>query len=117
MVGGAPDFTQQVTGNAVFAEPAVRADTSIENITDSYGAADLYILNPGGVLQGDLNRLDLYPRPGRLSGPLVETGAFESYADWNRDFNGGTRNGIFRGAYSGEGSNPGWQISLSRKPE
>ena len=117
VTGGASGFTQQVKGNAVFAGSPIRAGDSRENITDSYGAADLYLVNPGGSLQGDASRLDLYPRAGMLTGPTVDMGELENFLDWNEDFNGDSRSGSFRGAYSGDDVNPGWQLSLTRKPE
>jgi hypothetical protein len=38
------------------------------------------------------------------------------YLDWNLDFNGVSRITSFRGAYSGDTTNPGWQVSLAIKP-
>jgi hypothetical protein len=35
--------------------------------------------------------------------------------DWDRDFNGTAYDNVFRGAYSGEGVNPGWTPALSQK--
>ena len=74
-------------------------------------------MNPTGVLSGETDRLDLYPLAGTLTGAAVDLSGLTSYTDWNRDFNGAGRPGTFRGAYAGEGQNPGWLPALERKPE
>jgi hypothetical protein len=59
--------------------------------------------------------MDLFPKAGSAvkqpASPLVTTG-LDAFADWNRDFNGNLRDLAFRGAYSGEGTNPGWRLAL-----
>ena len=38
--------------------------------------------------------------------------------DFDRDFNGISKgNRIFRGAYAGEGTNPGWRLQAQIKPD
>lgn len=63
------------------------------------------------------NRLDLHPRPGRLSSPSSSPVVpYSALLDADRDFNGAPRHGRFRGAYAGEGNRPGWTPTLARIP-
>ncbi len=108
------NYTQIVNGNAVFSDDAISTASVVvesENVTDSYVNAVNYLANPGGV-----DVLDLFPVAGMLSGNLIATNNFQRYTDWNKDFNGNIRDNFFRGAYSGEGANPGWQPSRMFKP-
>lgn len=116
VVGGAPGFEQRLIGNASFASTPLAGGTQLGNVTDAYAAASDYLVNPTGVLTGMTDRLDLYPLPGTLGGDPLDLSGLDAYADWNRDFNGLPRPGTFRGAYAGEGSNPGWLPALERKP-
>jgi hypothetical protein len=63
-----------------------------------------------------LGQMDLYPKTGTLQAAAVDTTPLTSFLDWNSDFNGLSRLGAFRGAYSGEGTNPGWRPSLAIEP-
>jgi hypothetical protein len=109
--GGNPNFTQRIIGNAVFASSPLQGPNKIANITAPYASAHLYVNDP----YGPIGELDLYPLPGMLTGALIDTSALSAYTDWNRDFNASVRDQSFRGAYSGEGSNPGWQLALDMK--
>lgn len=51
-----------------------------------------------------------------LEGTLEFGDAFQ-WRDADRDFNGAWRSGTYRGAYSGDGNNPGWLPDLDFKPE
>ncbi len=115
--GGLGGFTRELTGNAVFAATPLSGGDQIDNVTDTYAAAASYLANPGGAIAGGVDRLDLFPLPGTLSGAAIDLSGLAVYEDWNRDFNGASRPGTFRGAYAGEGSNPGWLLALERKPE
>ena len=53
--------------------------------------------------------------PGTLGGPVDTTGLL-GYPEADRDFNGALRAASFRGAYAGEGSNPGWLPALEIMP-
>jgi hypothetical protein len=117
VVGGDGGFEQRLIGNASFAATPLAGGTQLDNVTDGYAAASAYLVNPDGVLTGDVDRLDLYPLPGTLDGPAIDLSGLAAYADWDRDFNGVPRPGVFRGAYAGEGVNPGWRPALERKPE
>jgi hypothetical protein len=111
--GGAPGYTQRVTGNAVFAETPITAANQQNNVTDSFAAAATYLVNPTGLPGGGL---DLFPRPGMLTGAALATTTYHGYGDWQRDFNRLLRDWTFRGAYAAAGVNPGWLPRLARMP-
>ena len=112
VTGGSNSFTQKVIGNAVFASTPIQAADQTDNITDAYSAASIYLDNPFGPL----GQFNLYPRPGELIGPQLDTSEFENFTEWNLDFNGQVHSGQFRGAYAESGVNPGWLPKLERKP-
>ncbi|HXF45447.1 MAG TPA: fibronectin type III domain-containing protein, partial [Burkholderiaceae bacterium] len=114
--GGASGFTQQVLGNAVFAATPISvsgsAASATGNVTDGYANASTYLNNPTGAL----GALDLYPRAGQLRGSALDTAGLTGFTDFDRDFNGAARDWALRGAYSGDGTNPGWRPKLEIKP-
>lgn len=109
--GGDSRFTQQVIGNAVFAATPISAGGASGNITDAYAAAHLYTSDP----YAPVGELDLYPLAGALRDTALSTTPFSAYTDWNLDFNGRVRDPAIRGAYGGEGANPGWRLALEMK--
>ncbi len=109
-----PAYPQRVTGNAVFASTPLNGGTLSNNVTGTYTAASTYLNNPTAALGAGL---DLYPKTGQLQGTAIDYSPFTALLDYNRDFNGTTRNTIYRGAYSGSGTNPGWTPALAIKPE
>lgn len=117
VAGGLGGFTREVTGNAVFAATPLSGGIQTDNVADAYAAAGGYLVDPDGAIAGAGDRLDLFPLPGTLAGPAIDLTGLSVYEDWNRDFNGAPRPGTFRGAYAGEGTNPGWTLALERKPE
>ncbi|WNM63964.1 hypothetical protein [Candidatus Nitrospira neomarina] len=111
--GGYPEFQQKVLGNVVFAGTPIQASDVLDNITDVFAAAGNYLVNPFA----SPGQLDLYPRPGKVTGVPITTDSFNGqFTDWNLDFNGTLRDFRFRGSYAGEGQNPGWLPKLERKP-
>ena len=114
--GGQAGTTQRVLGNAVFASAPISvsgADASAsDNVTGAQSAAATFLTNPTGAL----GVLDLFPKAGQLSGTPLGTTGLTSYTDYDRDFNGAARNWSMRGAYSGQGANPGWKPILDFKP-
>ncbi|MBN4079345.1 hypothetical protein JYT26_01765 [Beggiatoa alba] len=112
--GGSLDFEQKVIGNAVFAANPINAADQFDNVTDSYTAAVNYLNSPGGdPLDGTL---DLYPLQGKLLNMGIDNSSYNTFVDWNLDFNGNVRESGYRGAYSGAGQNPGWLPRLNFKP-
>jgi hypothetical protein len=113
--GGIAGTTQRVLANAVFAGGAplsLAGAIGTDNVTDTEANAASYLTNPLAALPS----LDLFPKPGMLKKTAADLSGVDVFPDWNRDFNGITYDAVFRGAYSGEGTNPGWQPALSRKP-
>ncbi len=113
-VSGGDAAQQKVIGNAVFAATPINApgQSQADNVTDSFANAGNYLVNP----TGSPSQLDLYPLVGTLTGSALDTSSYQTFQDWDRDFNSNQHNGTFRGAYSGEGINPGWLPKLERKP-
>lgn len=110
--GGSTAYQQKVIGNAVFAGTSIQAPDQSDNVTDTYQNAKNYLANPTGAL----GQIDLFPKVGTLKGTVLDTSSFNSFIDWDLDFNGNHHDGTFRGAYAGEGSNPGWLPKLEVKP-
>lgn len=116
--GGASGFTQRVLGNAVFSpgspiSASGAGASATQNTVDSQPNAALYLNSPLSAL----GALNLFPKAGTaLEQAPLDTAGLEMFPDWNRDFNGDTRNPAYRGAYSGEGTNPGWLLGLDVKP-
>jgi hypothetical protein len=117
VTGGAAGTTQRVQANVVFAAGVPISVTSIgssqsDNITGAQTASVNYLVNPLAAV----GSLDLFPKVGMLKGAALDLSALAAYPDWNRDFNGVAYDTEFRGAYSGEGTNPGWTLALEQKP-
>jgi hypothetical protein len=110
--GGASTSTQRVFGNAVFAATAISASDQSNNTTDSYANAANHLIDP----RGTIGALDVFPKTGMLSSTAWNTTELSGFTDAAVDFNGATRNWSRRGAYSSDGSNPGWRLALERKP-
>jgi hypothetical protein len=111
VTGGNPNFTQRIIGNAVFAASPIQGPNKVANITAAYGAAAQYVNAP----YAQPGQLDLYPKPGMLTGTTIDTTPLTGYTDWNRDFNSSVRDQTFRGGYTGAGTNPGWRLGLAIK--
>jgi hypothetical protein len=108
-----PAYPQRVRGNAVFAVQPISGGQQADNITGPYSAAGQYLTNPTGTLG---TTLDLYPKPGKLEGTAIDTGFAIGLVDSGLDFNKLPRLSTFRGAYSGDGVNPGWRPALAIMP-
>jgi hypothetical protein len=111
--GADPAYPQRVVGNAVFAGTPLTGGQQSNNVTGTYSQASTYLNNPMAALGAGL---DLYPKSGQLQGTAIDYTNFSSFLDYNRDFNGTSRNATFRGAYSGSGVNPGWTPALAIRP-
>ena len=103
-----------VVGNLIFAEtPITGLDiAATNNLVARPAEARNYVRAP---LSG-LGALDFYPLPGKATGAPLDLSAFDGELDFDRDFNGLTKGGRhFRGAYAGDGSNPGWRLRAQIK--
>ncbi|MBL8346072.1 MAG: right-handed parallel beta-helix repeat-containing protein [Rubrivivax sp.] len=115
--GGAAGTTQRVVGNAVFAGGTTVSVTSAggsaaDNVSDTRTNSAGYLASPLAAMPS----LDLFPKVAMLKKTAIDLSAVSAYPDWNRDFNGAAYDSTFRGAYSGEGSNPGWRLAIAQKP-
>lgn len=109
-------YQQYCYANAVFSNgtpiSGFSAANTVDNISDSYANAAKYIQSPSTTL----SLLNLYPRTGQLQGSPVSSDLFNTYTDYNIDFNANSYNWSYRGAYAGSGINPGWQLKLDTMP-
>jgi hypothetical protein len=103
-----------VVGNLVFAATPISGTIGMQtaNIVGTTADATQYVKTPTTTL----GTLDFYPLPGAAQGAPVDLSAFAAQTDFNRDFNRTAKGeSRYRGAYSGDGTNPGWQLDASRK--
>ena len=110
--GGDPSYEQKAIGNAVFASSPIVADDQKDNITGSYTEAGQYLSNPFAPL----GQFDLFPKTGTLKGSKIDSSSFNTFLEWDKDFNSRLDSGLIRGAYGEEGQNPGWLPKMERKP-
>ncbi len=109
-VSGTMDQGVHVRGNLVFADTGLSGTptTQSDNLFLPVADAAQFVRNP--TVQ--LGNMDFYPLPGTCTGSPLDLGPFAEDEDWDRDFNGTSKGGFtFRGAYAGEGENPGWALS------
>lgn len=84
------------------------------NVLGSVADASLYFAAPSEAL----GQMDFYPKTGcpGCSGAPLAMARFTSETDYDRDFNGASKAGhTFRGAYAGQGVNPGWRLQRDLK--
>jgi hypothetical protein len=107
--------SSSVVGNLVFATEPISGNigTQTGNLTDSISNADVYVTSPSNVL----GSMDFYPLQGQGQGDVLDLSRYVSQTDYAVDFNGDSKGAArFRGAYAGDGINPGWHLNSSRKP-
>lgn len=112
IANGDTAYVQKIIANAAFAGTPISGPIQQGNVTGSYASAADYVVAPTAAL----GTQDLYPKTGQLAGTATDLTQFSGFADGARDFNGAARTGVHRGAYEGNGSNPGWRLALSIKP-
>jgi hypothetical protein len=102
-----------VVGNLVFAMTPISGSIMrlSNNVVSSIEKASLYVNSPSF----DVGSMDFYPLPGKCQGVAIDLSPFHADADYTLDFNGTSRAQakgvvVFRGAYAGEITNPGWQL-------
>jgi hypothetical protein len=60
--------------------------------------------------------MDFYPRPGQCQGSPLDLSPFADEVDYAFDFNGTSKGTFtFRGAYAGQGANPGCVLAADLK--
>jgi hypothetical protein len=111
----------KLVGNLIFAATPISGmpiTQQSDNLTDSLANAGNYVNSPSFVL----GLMNFYPLPGRVEGAAIDLSPFTSDVDYNLDFNGIPKDYfsgqvVFRGAYAGEGPNPGWKVQAGIKPQ
>lgn len=115
-----PAYQKYVYGNAVFSDhssPIYIIDNTntidkSDNIEDSISNTNNYVNNA----TNNINTIDLYPIIGSpLDASLIPNSLFTPYVDYEKDFNANFRDWLYRGAYSGEGTNSGWHLAIEKK--
>lgn len=107
----------RIVGNLAFTRSeafagSFRVANAADNLSDSVANAALHVVAPSILL----GVMDFYPLPGRCQGPALDLSPFASHLDRDRDFNGDAKGSFaFRGAYAGEGVNPGWRLDAGVK--
>jgi len=111
----APSGVSLVAGNAIFSATALSGTMTDEhdNVADAVASAATYVVRPSTLL-GDM---DFFPVSGSaLHGGVVDISKASTDLDHDRDFNGVTKDFTYRGAYQGEGQNPGFSLDDAFKP-
>lgn len=117
--GTAATVDDGVTGNLVFAGTPIGGyiTNQSNNTVDAFANATQYVNAPSFAL-GSMN---FYPRVGMAQGTAIDLTKFNAETDYLLDFNAvskaaGSQSVVFRGAYAGEGTNPGWTLQAGIKP-
>ena len=107
-----------VVGNLVFALIPISGKIMLQsdNVVGPLEKASLYVRSPSF----DPGLMDFYPLPGKCQGTAIDLSLFQADVDYVRDFNGTPKTqakgaAVFRGAYAGDGDNPGWQLQSGIK--
>jgi hypothetical protein len=108
-----------VVGNVIFATTPVSGLTlrQSDNITDYPVNAPLYVTKPSN----DLASMNFFPLPGKCQGSPLDLSIFRTDTDYALDINGTVKAQdkgvvVYRGAYAGEGQNPGAPLRDGIKP-
>ena len=117
--GNAASVDDSVTGNLVFAATPIAGPIAHQsnNMVDTLANAVLYVATPS-FTPGAMN---FYPLTGKCQGAAIDLSKFAFDTDWGIDFNGTSKTAAtgsvaFRGAYAGQGINPGWALQAGIKP-
>jgi hypothetical protein len=106
----------EVIGNVVFAGTPIRGTiaNARDNVEGPIASAPTYLTQPSATL----GMIDLYPRSGECAGAPLDMTAFTADTDYGVDFNGTSKGAFtYRGAYAGDGANPGWVLAADVKTE
>src|SRR4029079_9822634 len=86
---------------------------AVDNIEATVAEAAQYVVNPSITL----GAMDFFPKAGSaLQSTPIDLATANADADYDRDFNGTQKDFTYRGAYQGEGTNPGWALQDGKKP-
>src|SRR5262249_7053357 len=113
--GNAAPDGDAVAGNLVFAATPIKGPIADER-DDLIGP----VANAVGMVNAPsttFGQMDFYPLPGKCQGSSIDMAKFKADTAYTEDFNGTSKGAFtFRGAYAGEGKNPGWQLQPDNKP-
>ncbi len=115
VLGSAAMEGDVVTGNLIFADTPLDGSFTGEkdNLTGAVAEAAMFVASPG-LSPG---QMDFYPLAGKVEGSALDLSAFADDTAPGCDFNGSSKGeGTFRGAYAGDGANPGWALAAEIKP-
>jgi hypothetical protein len=108
-----------VVGNLVFGSAPITGPImrSADNVAGPLASARTYVNSPSF----ELGAMDFYPRTGKCQGRAIDLKLFDADTNFDRDFNGMPKSQakgavVFRGAYAGDGNNPGWRLQAAIKP-
>jgi len=111
--GNAPSGSSFVSANAIFSSNPISGASGADNVTGAVADAASYFVNPGKTL----GQMDFFPKTGSaLKAAAYDLSSVGADADYDRDFNGVQKDFTYRGAYQGEGKNPGWNLDAEPKP-
>jgi len=114
LFGSAAPEGDLVRGNLVFGPALVSGPVADEadNLLFAMGDAPMVVGSPSLVL----GEMDFYPLVGQAQGTAIDLSSVAAEIDYAADFNRASKGGFaFRGAYAGEGTNPGWQLDAELK--
>ncbi|HEU4724803.1 MAG TPA: hypothetical protein VFU59_05820 [Candidatus Eisenbacteria bacterium] len=107
-----------VRGNTIVtAGPSISgaAPAASGNLIGTPTDGSSYFTAPSEVL----GQMDFYPSTScaACSGTPLDLSPFAVQADYDKDFNGTSKGDFrYRGAYAGQGANPGWRLAAAPKP-
>jgi hypothetical protein len=107
--GSAASEGDFVAGNLIFAGAGISGSVSndLENLVFDVSEAATVVANPSLTL----GEMDFYPLVGQAQGAAIDLSAVTSDVDFDLDFNRTDKGAAtHRGAYAGDGRNPGWQL-------
>jgi len=110
----AATVSSRVVGNLIFADDPIGGmiEDLRDNVVDDLVNAAMYVNSPSTML----DEMDFFPKTGMAQGSALDLSAFSEDVDYTRDFNGADKGDpVFRGAYAGEGANPGWTLAADFK--
>lgn len=118
LFGSAATLEDAVVGNLIFAPVPMSGPVkhAVGNVGDTLAHAGEYVSAPSF----DLATMDFYPQVQKCVGTPLDLQQFAAETDYALDFNGAPKDALkqgiaFRGAYAGEGKNPGWKLQSAPK--
>ena len=115
--GSRAQIYDAVVGNLVFSSAPISGQImqQSDNVVAPVAKAPTYVKSPAFA-----GAMDFYPLAGQCQGGPLDLSNFETDTNYSLDFNGASKVAakgapVYRGAYAGEGSNPGWALAAGMK--